>query len=99
MSPTDAATSSRTFAPSALPSMIVAGTRRGYSLRSMRLPRKNDADSVRARQEALGLPEVDLDPYTKAAESVTGFVTIPVSVAQLAVSLGQYALSEEGDVV
>src|SRR5436305_13492140 len=79
--------------------MIVAGTRRGYSLRSMRLSRKNDPDSVRARQDALGLPEVDLEPYAKAAESVTGFVSIPVSVAQLAVSLGEYELSEDGDVV
>ena len=64
-----------------------------------RLPRKNDPDSVRARQEALGLPEVDLEPWTKAAESVTGLVSIPVSVAQLQVSLGEYELSEEGDVV
>src|SRR5262245_5609942 len=87
-SATDAATSSLTFAPSALPSMIVAGTRRGYSLRAMRLSRKNDGDSVRTRQEALGLPQVDLTPYAKAAEAVTGLVSIPVSVAQLAVSLG-----------
>src|SRR5262245_51540580 len=98
-SATDAATSSRTFAPSALPSMMVAATRRGYSLRSMRLPRKNDTDSVRSRQEGLGLPEVDLEAYTKAAESVTGLVSIPVSVAQLQVSLGEYELSEDGDVV
>src|ERR1700757_3066430 len=93
-SATDAATSSRTFAPSALPSMSVAGTRRVYSLRPMRLPRKNDADSVRARQEVLGLPEVELERYGKAAESVTGLVSIPVSVAQLEVSLGEYELSE-----
>src|SRR5690349_19205635 len=98
-SPTEAATSSRTFAPSALPSMMVAATRRGYSLRPMRLPRKNDADSVRARQSALGLPEVDLETYTKAAESVTGLVSIPVSVAHLQVSLGEYELSEDGEVV
>ena len=65
----------------------------------MRLPRKNDPDSVRARQEALGLPEVDLEPYAKAAESVTGFVSVPVSVAQLAISLGKYELSDEGDVI
>jgi len=36
---------------------------------------------------------------TKAAESVTGVATIPVSVAQLRVSLGAYALSDDGDVV
>jgi hydroxymethylglutaryl-CoA reductase (NADPH) len=65
----------------------------------MRLPRKNDAGSIRARQEALGLPDVDLEPWTKAAESVTGLVSIPVSVAQLRVSLGEYELSEEGEVV
>ncbi len=64
-----------------------------------RLTRKNDPDSVRARQEALGLPEVDLAPWAKAAESVTGLVAIPVSVAQLQVSLGEYELSEDGDVV
>src|SRR6476646_2873557 len=97
-SATEPATSSRTFAPSALPSMIVADTRRGYSLRTMRLSRKNDPDSVRARQKALGLPEVDLEPYAKAAESVTGFVSLPVSVAQLAVSLGEYELLEDGEV-
>jgi len=64
-----------------------------------RLPRKNDPDSIRARQEALGLPEADLEPWTKAAESVTGLVSIPVSVAQLQVSLGEYTLSEGGDVL
>ena len=55
----------------------------------MRLSRKNDPDSVRARQEALGLPDVDLAPWAKAAESVTGLVSMPVSVAELAVSLGE----------
>src|ERR1043165_892760 len=98
-SATDAATSSRTFAPSTLPSMIVAGMRRGYSLRSMRLPRKNDPDSVRSRQQVLGLPGADVEPYLRAAESVTGLVSIPVSVAQLQVSLGEYVLSEAGEVV
>jgi hydroxymethylglutaryl-CoA reductase (NADPH) len=65
----------------------------------MRLPRKNDPDSVRARQHELGLAEVELESYARAAESVTGLVAIPVSVAQLAVSLGEYELSENGDVV
>jgi len=65
-----------------------------------RLPRKNDAASIAARREALGLTgEVDLAPYAKAAESVTGVAVIPVSVAQLQISLGQYALSGDGDVV
>src|SRR6188472_1946231 len=60
-----------------------------------RLPRKNDPASIAARQKALGLPAADLEPYTKAAESVTGLVSIPVSVAQIAVSLGEYELSED----
>jgi hydroxymethylglutaryl-CoA reductase (NADPH) len=66
----------------------------------VRLPRKNDAASVAARRQALGLDgDVDLSAYAKAAESVTGVVEIPVSVAQLSVSLGQYELSEDGEVV
>jgi hydroxymethylglutaryl-CoA reductase (NADPH) len=68
-----------------------------------RLPRKNDAASIRSRQEALGLDgavtAADLEPYASAAETVTGVAVIPVSVAQLTVSLGEYELSEEGDVV
>jgi hydroxymethylglutaryl-CoA reductase (NADPH) len=65
-----------------------------------KLPRKNDPDSIAARREALGLDGAgDLAAYGKAAESVTGIAVIPVSVAELHVSLGDYALSEEGDVV
>jgi hydroxymethylglutaryl-CoA reductase (NADPH) len=68
-----------------------------------RLPRKNDPASIRARQEALGLDgEVtgfDLAPWTAAAESVTGVAVIPVSVAQVPVSLGEYALDGDGAVV
>jgi len=68
-----------------------------------RLPRKNDPASIAARQEALGLDgavtSADLAPYAKAAESVTGVAVIPVSVAQLQVSLGSYELSEDGEVV
>src|SRR5919112_1545142 len=55
-SATDAATSSRTFSARVLPSMIVAVTRRGYSLRPMRLSRKNDAEVVetgRAEEEVV----------------------------------------------
>lgn len=68
-----------------------------------RLPRKNDEASIAARQEALGLDgevtALDLSPWTGAAESVTGVAVVPVSVAQLRVSLGRYELSDEGDVV
>ena len=69
----------------------------------MRLPRKNDPESIRARQAALGLngeaAGVDLSPWVKAAESVTGVAVIPVSVAQLQVSLGAYELDETGAVM
>ena len=66
----------------------------------MRLPRKNDPDSVQARRHALGLDgEVDLSAYASAAESVTGVVEIPVSVAQLRIALGRYQLSDDGEVV
>ena len=69
-----------------------------------RFPRKNDAASIRARQEALGLDgEVvgfDLEPWTKAAEQLTGTAVIPVSVAgPLPLSLGSYELDEAGTVV
>jgi len=65
-----------------------------------RLPRRNDAASIAARRDALGLNgDVDLAPYANVAESVTGVATIPVSVAQLRVSLGSYSLSDEGEVV
>jgi len=70
-------------------------------------PRKNDAESIRARQELLKERaddgEVfwdDLTPWTKAAESVTGVAVIPVSVAgPIPVSLGEYELDEDGTVV
>jgi len=68
-----------------------------------RLPRKNDPASIRARQEALDLDGavtgVDLEPFARAAETVTGVAVIPVSVAQLTVSLGEYELSGDGEVV
>jgi hydroxymethylglutaryl-CoA reductase (NADPH) len=69
-----------------------------------RWPRKNDQASIRARQEALGVDgvvtSVDLDPYARAAEALTGVAIIPVSVAgPLVVSLGRYELDETGTVV
>jgi hydroxymethylglutaryl-CoA reductase (NADPH) len=64
------------------------------------LPRKNDPGSIAARRSALRLEgDGDLSPYTKAAESVTGVAVIPVSVAQIRILLGEYELSEDGDVV
>jgi hydroxymethylglutaryl-CoA reductase (NADPH) len=65
-----------------------------------RWPRKNDPESIRARQEALGLDGAeifrhDLTPFANAQEAVTGVAVIPVSViGPLAISLGQYELEE-----
>ena len=43
---------------------------------AVRLPRKNDAKSIRARQEALAIDglvtSIDLEPFAGAAEAVTG---------------------------
>jgi hydroxymethylglutaryl-CoA reductase (NADPH) len=69
-----------------------------------RWPRKNDAQSIRARQEALGLDGevvgVDLEPWAKAAEQLTGAAVIPVSVVgPVPISLGSYELDEAGVVV
>src|SRR6478752_7175240 len=90
---TSRATSARTFSASALPSIVIAAT--GLSVRENAgvpaLPRKNDPASIAARRDALGLDgPVDLSDYAKAAESVTGVAVIPVSVAQLQISLGTY---------
>jgi hydroxymethylglutaryl-CoA reductase (NADPH) len=62
-------------------------------------PRKNDPDSVRARQEALGLDgevtRLDLEPYARAQEMLTGAAVIPVSVVgPLELELGEYELRE-----
>ena len=73
----------------------------------MRWPRKNDAESIRARQEILrGLTDDgevfwdDVTPWAEAAESVTGVAVIPVSVAgPIPLSLGEYELDADGVVV
>jgi hydroxymethylglutaryl-CoA reductase (NADPH) len=69
----------------------------------LRWPRRNDAESIRLRQEATGVDglvtSIDLQPFAAAAEALTGVAVIPVSVAPVRVSLGAYELSEEGDVV
>jgi hydroxymethylglutaryl-CoA reductase (NADPH) len=64
-----------------------------------RWPRKNDPDSIRARQEALGLDGlvtgIDLAPFVNAQEMLTGAAVIPVSVVgPLEVELGEYELEE-----
>jgi hydroxymethylglutaryl-CoA reductase (NADPH) len=64
-------------------------------------PRRNDPDSIRARQEALDGrvdPEVfphDLTPWAQAQEALTGLAVIPVAViGPLTVELGEYELEE-----
>src|SRR4051812_7756341 len=99
-SATSRATSARTFAASALPSIMVAAIDLRVRDNAAVLPRKNDPGSIQARRAALGLDgDGDLSAYLKAAESVTGLAVIPVSVAQLRVSLGEYELDDEGSVV
>jgi hydroxymethylglutaryl-CoA reductase (NADPH) len=74
----------------------------GHILFRVRWPRKNDAASIRARQEALGIDglvtSVELEPFTAAAETVTGVAVIPVSVVPVTIDLGEYELDDAGDV-
>ena len=72
-----------------------------------RWPRKNDATSIRARQEAVrGLTDDgevlwdELSAWENANEALTGVAVIPVSViGPLPISLGQYELREPDGVV
>ena len=69
-----------------------------------RWPRKNDSESIRARQDALPVDgEVfshDLTPWARAQEALTGVAVIPVAVVPLAVEVGEYELAEpEGEIV
>jgi len=61
-------------------------------------PRKNDAESIAGRQEALGLGAVtgiDLEPFVRAQEMLTGAAVIPVSVVgPIQLELGEYELRE-----
>ncbi len=70
----------------------------------MRWPRKNDAESIRSRREAMNLDgglvtSVDLEPFVGAAESLVGVAVIPVSAVPVEIELGGYELSDAGDVV
>ncbi|HEU4449922.1 MAG TPA: hypothetical protein VFR63_08100 [Gaiellaceae bacterium] len=68
-----------------------------------RWPRKNDPDSIRARQEALA-PRLDADgeifahdlaPFAGATEALTGVAVVPVAVVgPIDVELGEYELEE-----
>src|SRR5438034_7627167 len=64
-----------------------------------RWPRKNDPQSIEARQKALGLSDgvtrIDLSPFVNAQEMLTGAAVIPVSVVgPLELELGEYELEE-----
>ncbi len=67
-----------------------------------RWPRKNDSDSIKARQDELR-PLTDdgevfwdeLEPFAKATEALTGVAVVPVAVVgPLDVELGEYELEE-----
>ena len=72
-----------------------------------RWPRKNDAASIRARQDTLRTRvgddgEVfweDLTAWSSAQESLTGVAVIPVGVVKLDVEFGEYELREPDGVV
>jgi len=64
-----------------------------------RWPRKNDPESISARQQALGLSDgvtkIDLSPFVAAQEMLTGAAVIPVSVVgPMQIELGEYELEE-----
>jgi hydroxymethylglutaryl-CoA reductase (NADPH) len=67
-----------------------------------RWPRRNDADSIRVRQDVVRERtddgEVlwpDLEPWASANEALTGVAVVPVSViGPLPISLGEYSLAE-----
>jgi len=69
-----------------------------------RWPRKNDAASIDARRRAMSLDgglitSIDLAPFANAAESLVGVAVIPVSAVPVAIELGDYELSEDGEVL
>jgi hydroxymethylglutaryl-CoA reductase (NADPH) len=70
---------------------------------AVRWPRKNDPASIRERQRLVGvdgLPtSIELEPFTAAAEALTGVAVIPVSVCPIRIELGAYELSDSGEVV
>jgi hydroxymethylglutaryl-CoA reductase (NADPH) len=70
-----------------------------------RWPRRNDEESIQARQQLLGLngevTAIDLEPFARAQEMLTGAAVIPVSVVgPIELELGDYELREpDGEVV
>src|SRR6266508_3668569 len=77
----------------------------GVAVELRRWPRRNDPDSIRARQETLrGLVGEDgdvfwddLQPWGRATEALTGVAVVPVAVVgPIDVELGEYELEEPG---
>src|SRR5919109_4609514 len=69
-------------------------------------PRRNDPESIRARQDALaGLTDGpvfahDLEPFAGATEALTGVSVVPTAVVgPIDVELGEYELEEPDGVV
>src|SRR5687768_16772344 len=80
---------------------VISGVRLTPAMDLRRWPRKNDPDSIRARQDAIRADVEaetlahDLEPWAAAQEGLTGATLIPVSVVgPLAVELGEYELEE-----
>jgi hydroxymethylglutaryl-CoA reductase (NADPH) len=70
----------------------------------MRWPRKNDASSIEQRRTAMSIDgglvtSVDLEQFAGAAESLVGVAVIPVSAVPVEIELGQYELSDSGELV
>src|SRR6187401_1309725 len=81
---------------------MVTGGRLSSPLMELRKwPRKNDADSIKARQAALDgrvdreVFGIDLEPWVSAQEALTGVSVTPTAViGPLTISLGDYELTE-----
>src|ERR1044072_5636106 len=80
-------------------SVATKGSLSSLAMDVRKWPRKNDPESIKARQQALGLDgtltEIDLEPFVKAQEMLTGAAVIPVSVVgPIELELGDYELRE-----
>jgi len=78
---------------------LIAALSRLLDVDMRKWPRKNDPESIEARQEALGLDgevtAIDLEPFARAQEMLTGAAVIPVSVVgPIELELGAYELRE-----
>jgi hydroxymethylglutaryl-CoA reductase (NADPH) len=79
----------------------VYGRNKLSAVTTKKWPRKNDAASIRARQDALRLDgevtELDLEPFVAAQEMLTGVAVTPVSVVgPVELELGEYELRDPG---